>query len=206
MTIDMLNGQKRMPYTNREILQQEYPFYWGGVNELVRILRELQNLLVELMPVYRSGSSRLSAQLDNKNIQSIFLSYIKCRILYAFAEAVWKRTVEHCLEIATKPVGNDSAKVALIYTFEVFDKYSLIDIVRYEENGYTLMKEMIEEYEHGFDFIVILPALKYTDIVAKIENNGLQDEQFLKFVLAYQDPREANIGKMFDDNEPQRMY
>ena len=202
----MLNGQKRMPYTKREILQQKYPPFGGGANELVRILRELQNLLVELMPLYRSGLPRLSSQLGNKKIQSVYLSYIKCRILYSFAEAVWKRTEHHCSDIATKPVDNDSAKEALIHSFEVFDEYSLIDIVKDEENGYTLMKEMIKKYECNLDFTVFLPGWRYTDIVGMIEYKGLQSEQLLKDVLAYQDPSETNIGQLLDDNKMERMY
>ena len=99
LTTDMLNDQKRIPYTKREILQQEYPSFWGRANELVRVLRELQNLLVELMPVYRSGLPRLSAQLENIKIQSFFLSYIKCRILYAFTETIWKKTEQLCANL-----------------------------------------------------------------------------------------------------------
>jgi len=205
LTTDMLNDQKRIPYTKREILQQEYPSFWGRANELVRLLRELQNLLVELMPVYRSGLPRLSAQLENIKIQSFFLSYIKCRILYAFTETIWKKTEQLCANLL-KPDYNASAQSALNHTFAIFHEYFLFDVVRDEENGYTLMKEMIKKYECNLDFNVFLPGWRYTDIVKMIEYKGLQDEQFLKDVLDNQDPREANIGELLDDDKMDRIY
>ena len=205
LTKDMLVSPNRIPYTKREIIQQEYPSYWDGANKLVQILRDLQNLLVELMALYRPGIPHLSAQLANSKIQSIYLSYIKCRILYAFAETVWKKTEKHCANLLQHDYSV-LAKSALIHTFEVFDEYSLIDIVGDEENGYTLMKEMIDKYDCHLVFNVLLPSWTNTDIMAIIENKGLQDERLLTDVLANQDPTEANIGELLDDDEMVRIY
>ena len=77
LTIDMLkNPNKRPPYTKREILQKEFPDFWGGAIELVRILRELQNLLVELLPEYKQVLPHALEKLEDKNYQNICLNYI----------------------------------------------------------------------------------------------------------------------------------
>ncbi|MBR6892946.1 MAG: hypothetical protein IKN15_06895 [Bacteroidaceae bacterium] len=209
LTTDMLEAQKRMPYTKREILQKEYPAFWDGANELVRILRELQNLLVELLPLYKQKLSNTES-LDDNNSQTIFLNYIKYRILYAFAETVWKKTEQHCTDIVTKPNDNDSAKAALIHALEVFDSYSLMDIVDNDENGYKTMNEMIEMYEPHLVFHVLsLGRWEYHDIITIIQSCGLKSEQcerLWKDAIADPDPKEASIGEFRDDDEMIRIY
>ena len=211
LTIDMLkNPNKRPPYTKREILQKEFPDFWGGANELVRILRELQNLLVELLPEYKQVLPHALEKLEDKNYQNICLNYIKYRILYAFAKEVWKETEQHCTVIATKPNDNDSAKEALIHSFEVFDAYPLIDIVGNDETGYKTMNEMIEKYDPHFDFTVLSTgSWRYSDIIGIIQSHGLKSKQFVSLLndaIADPDPTKASIGELLDDNEPMRFY
>ena len=211
LTTDMLNNpNKRPPYTKREILQKEYPDFWAGANELVRILKELQNLIVELLPQYKKVLPITFENLEDKNYQIICLNYIKCRILYAFAEAVWKRTEQHCIDIAKKSNDYDSAKAALIHSFEVFAEYPLIDIVGNEEAGYNTMNEMIEKYEPNIYFKVLsIGSWEYNDIKGVIQGYGLKSKQFeqlLNDAMTDQNPTKASFGELLDDNEPQRLY
>lgn len=211
LTIDMLNNpNKRPPYTKREILQKEYPDFWCGANELVRILRELQNLIVELLPQYKKVLPITFEKLEDENHQIICLNYIKYRILYAFAEAVWKKTEQHCTDIATKPNDNDPAKAALIHSFEVFDAYPLEDIVGTDKTGYETMNEMIEKFEPHFVFKVLsIGSWDYHDITGVIQSYGLKSKQFeqlWKDALADSDPTKTSIGELLDDNEPERFY
>ena len=203
LTTDMLNNpNKRPPYTKREILQKEYPDFWAGANELVRILKELQNLIVELLPQYKKVLPITFENLEDKNYQIICLNYIKCRILYAFAEAVWKRTEQHCIDIAKK--SND------YHSFEVFAEYPLIDIVGNEEAGYNTMNEMIEKYEPNIYFKVLsIGSWEYNDIKGVIQGYGLKSKQFeqlLNDAMTDQNPTKASFGELLDDNEPQRLY
>ncbi len=211
LTTDMLNNPNKRPaYIKMEILQKEYPDFWGGAYELVRILRELQNLLVELLPKYKQVLPKTFEELKDKNYQNICLNYIKYRILYAFAEEVWNLTEQHCTVIATKPNDNDSAKEALIHSFEVFDAYLLIDIVGNDETGYKTTNEMIEKYYPHFDFTVFSTgSWRYSDIIGIIQSHGLKSEQFerlWKDALTDPDPTKASIGELLDDNEPMRFY
>ena len=211
LTTDMLNNpNKRPPYTKREILQKEYPDFWAGANELVRILKELQNLIVELLPQYKKVLPITFENLEDNNYQIICLNYIKYRILYAFAEAVWKGTEQHCTDIAKKPNDNDSAKAALIHSFEVFADYLLKDIVANDEAGYNTMNEMIEKYEPNIYFKVLsIGSWEYNDIKGVIQGYGLKSKQFeqlLKDAMTDQNPTKASIGELLDDNEPQRLY
>lgn len=211
LTIDMLNNpNKRPPYTKREILQKEYPDFWGGANELVRILRELQNLIVNILPQHKQVLPKTFEKLEDHNYQNICLNYIKYRILYAFAEAVWKKTEQHCTDIATKPNDNDSAKTALIHSFEVFDAYPLEDIVGTDKTGYETMNEMIEKFEPHFVFKVLsIGSWEYHDITAVIQSYGLKSKQFeqlWKDALVDPDPTKASVGELLDNNEPERFY
>lgn len=206
LTTDMLkNPNKRPAYTKREILQKEYPDFWGGANELVRILRELQNLLVELLPKYKQVLPKTFEKLEDKNYQNICLNYIKYRILYAFAEEVWKETEQQCSNIAMHPNANNSAKDALIHSFEVFNNYSLIDIVDDEEKGFDLMREMINTYEPHIDFNVLC-GWRYSDIIGIIQSKGLSDKQLWQDMLEDPDPKEASIGELLDDDKMIRIY
>ncbi len=211
LTTDMLNNpNKRPPYTKREILQVEYPDFWGGANELVRILRELQNLIVNLLPQHKQVLPKTFEKLEDHNYQNICLNYIKYRILYAFAEAVWKKTEQHCTDIATKPNDNDPAKAALIHSFEVFDAYPLEDIVGTDKTGYETMNEMIEKFEPHFVFKVLsIGSWDYHDITGVIQSYGLKSKQFeqlWKDALVDPDPTKASVGELLDNNEPERFY
>lgn len=211
LTTDMLNNpNKRPPYTKREILQKEYPDLWAGANELVRILKELQNLIVELLPQYKKVLPITFENLEDKNYQIICLNYIKYRILYAFAEAVWKRTEQHCIDIAKKSNDYDSAKAALIHSFEVFDAYPLKDIVGNDKTGYETMNEMIEKLEPHFVFKVLsIGSWEYHDITGTIHSYGLKSKQFeqlWKDALVDPDPTKASVGELLDNNEPERFY
>ena len=209
MTKDMLNNlSKRPAYTKREILQKEYPDFLNGANHLVRILRELQNLLVELLPQYKQALSQAVEKLGVKNYQNICLNYIKYRILYAFAEKVWKMTEQYCTDIATKPDDNDSAKDALFRSFEVFDEYNLYDIVENDETGYNAMNEMIGKLNPIFK-VFSTGSWEYHDITGIIKGYGLNSKKFehlLNDAIADPDPTEASIGELLNDNEMERIY
>lgn len=205
LTIDMIEKHKKLPYTKKEILQQEYPEFWGGANELVRILRELQNMIVEMLPIYKPALPKTIDQLEDKDSQNIYLTYIKYRILYAFAESVWKRTEQYCQDIAENPIDNDSSKMSLLHSFEVFDEHPLINIVSDDEKGYDMMKEMIDKYDPHI-FFGVLQRWGYRDIVGVIQAYGLKHEQLWKDVCADPDPKEASIGELLDDNQTIRFY
>ena len=49
LTTNGNNGKN--PYTLREIVEIDYPEFWGGASETVRVVGELQNLAIELLPV-----------------------------------------------------------------------------------------------------------------------------------------------------------
>lgn len=201
----MLNGHKKLPYTKREILQQEYPPFWGGANELVRILRELQNLLVKSLPMYKKGLPKAFEKIEDKRSQDFILNYIKFKVLYAFADVVWKQTDQHCQEIAINPDNRDSAKKAIIHSFEVFNDNPQIDILSNSEQGYDMMKGLIDKYDPLIDFGVI-QKWSYKDIVNNIQNYGFKYEQLWKDVLADPDPTEVSIGELLDDDQPMRFY
>ena len=192
-------------------MQNEHSELWERANALVQYLKEIQNCIVELLPIYKNGLPKTIKELDNKQAQTIFLDYIKCRILYAFAEEVWSKTEQLCKDIAMNQNNNNSAKETLEQIFEIFGKYPLLDIIKDEENGYDTMNEMIEKYHTLFGSVVFVndvlpPGWKYNDIAGVLENIGLKNSELWKDALAAQDPTGPSVGELLSDDKPVRFY
>ena len=210
LTIEDLKNPGRLPYTKRDFVQKGYPEFWGGANEVVRIFRELQNLMVEFLPKYKQVVPRTFEKLKDDKLYDVFLKYIQYRILYYFAEAVWKKTDQYCGDLLDEN-KSESAKLLLLHSMEVFDAYPIIDIVSDDEDGFKKMKEMIDNYDSQLDFGVIPSSSShaywtYKDILGTFHNGRLQSEQLWKDVLEAKEPTEANIGELLDDDRMIVIY
>ena len=136
LTTNGNNGKN--PYTLREIVEIDYPEFWGGASESVRVAGELQKLAIELLPVYRKPLSVDLEQLKaQEELQSFFVNYLKARTIYGLAYKISEIVDSECRNLAVADNCQDSDNIDKA-------KGELIDIM-------TLVESLSESIEAIFD-------------------------------------------------------
>ena len=118
---------KRKPYTLKETVEIEFPELWGAANESIRIAKELQNLSMELLTLYKNNLPSDFDQLKtNESYQIMFLNYLKMRSFYGLAYEIWVIVDDRCRILAQSKNSADYNNVAVAKS-ELIDCFSLVD-------------------------------------------------------------------------------
>ena len=219
-SIMLIMDGKRRPYTLKEIVELDYPDFWGGANECVRVAKELQNMMLEMLPVCKKYLPGNFDQLKEKRQTHPFLlDYIKLRSTYGLACALWELTDSNCRKLAQAKLDVDQDKIKeaqqrLIDVMSFFDSITKsLDYVSDAEKGFDRLKDMIDAHLPGMDFFVMKGVRggtwSYRDIVGTICSKGLLDESLCNSVIADEVPTESNIPGLMEreeDNEMVIMY
>lgn len=218
LTTNGNNGKK--PYTLREIVEIDYPEFWGGASETVRVVGELQNLAIELLPVFKKPLSVDLEQLKtHEELQSFFVNYLKARSIYGLAYKISEIVDSECRNLAMADNCQDSDSVD-IAEGELIDIMTLveslsgsIESIFDDKTGLSKLEEMLDTFridtdKPKFDFLV-LPNWSYRDIMGSINNRGLLHEDLWNSVLNDIAPKEGSIVALMErpeDNEMVRIY
>lgn len=218
LTTNGNNGKN--PYTLREIVEIDYPEFWGGASETVRVVGELQNLAIELLPVLKKPLSVDLEQLKtHEELQSFFVNYLKARSIYGLAYKISEIVDRECHNLAMADNCQDSDSVD-IAEGELIDIMTLVESLSGtiefffdDKTGLSKLEEMLDTFridtdKPKFDFLV-LPNWSYRDIMGSINNRGLLHEDLWNSVLNDIAPKEGNIVALMErpeDNEMVRIY
>lgn len=207
---------KRHPYTLKEIVELDYPSFWGGAKGSIRIAKELQNMMLGMFPISRRHLPNNFNQLkENVQAQTALLNYLKMRSIYGLAYAIWESLDTNCRKLAQArlEVEQDQIEDAM---GRLVDVMSLVDsitksfgFVKDQENGFDMLKDMIDTHCPGMDFFVKRGAANstwsYLDIVGTIQGLGFSDENICNSLLFDDDPKEPNIGGLMERPEDDKM-
>lgn len=218
LTTNGNNGKK--PYTLREIVEIDYPEFWGGASESVRVAGELQKLAIELLPVLKGPLSVDFEQLKaQEELQSFFVNYLKARSIYGLAYKISEIVDSECRNLAmadncqdSDSIDNAEGELIDIMTLVESLSGSIVSIFD-DKTGLSKLEEMLDTFridtdKPKFDFLV-LPNWSYRDIMGSINNRGLLHEDLWNSVLNDIAPKEGNIVALMErpeDNEMVRIY
>lgn len=215
----IVNSKTRHRYTLRELLECEYPELLEAAENRCAGLTELQNAIVELLPLSKRLLPGDIKQLADVEAQANLMAYIYHHSLFAFADKVYTILNEQCTALAEALNSNletaeDAAADKLKQTLQSLGS---IPFDRLLDNSAAclLRLEVFKDYlQERLDFIVI-PVFDHTgrihahwsfrDITGSIAMNGL-DERLLKDFINAPLPGAPTIGKVVDDETLQRIY
>lgn len=210
MTINDIG--KRRPYTLKEFVELDYPDFWNGSIESIRVAKEIQKLSLTLLPISRKLLPFNPEQLKGQEFR--VFNYLTLRSIYGLTYDIWKSLNTNCHELAEARLNADYDKIPY-WQEKIIGEMSLIDslttsldYVVKEEKGYDKLKEIINTNSPIRDFFVKRgcrngSTWSYFDIVGTIQNNGI-DEHF-DSLLFDDDPKESNIGGLMEDPKDNKL-
>ena len=208
LTINDLNNGKRRPYTLKEIVELDYPDFWGCAKDCIRIAKELQNMMLELLPIYSQHLPSSFEQL--KGHERALINYLKVRSIYGLAYAIWESIDTNCRKMAQAKLEFDldqveDAKLQLVNMMSLVENLTKsIDDVCDEQNGYDRLKDIIDSCDPTMNFFVkrgTIGIWGYRDIDGTIQNQGYLVEEALSSLLFNDDPQEPNVGGLMERPE-----
>lgn len=215
----IVNSKTRHRYTLRELLECEYPELLEAAESRCAVLTELQNAIVELLPLSKRLLPGDIKQLADVEAQANLMAYIYHHSLFAFAGKVYTILNEQCTALAEALNSNLKAdeEVAVENLEKTLRSLGCIPFDKLLDNSAAclLRLEVFKDYlQEKLDFIVI-PIFDNTgkihahwsfrDITGSIAMNGL-NERLLKDFINAPLPGAPTIGKFVDDETLQRIY
>ena len=215
----IVNSITRHRYTLRDFLECEYPELLEAAESGCVVLTELQNAIVELLPLSKRLLPGDIKQLADVEAQANLMAYIYHHSLFAFADKVYTILNEQCTALAEALNSNLKAdeEVAAENLEKTLQSLGNIPFDKLLDNSAAclLRLEVFKDYlQERLDFIVI-PIFDHTgkihahwsfrDITGSIAMNGL-DERLLKDFINAPLPDAPTIGKVVDDETLQRIY
>ena len=208
------------PYTLRELLECDYPELLEAAESMCVVLAELQNAIVELLPLSKRLLPFDIKQLAHVEKQANLMTYIYYHSLFAFADKVYTILKERCTALAEALNSNDktaedAAADELKQTLQSLGRIPFDTLLNHGAVG-LLRLEVLKDYlQERLDFIVI-PVFDHTgkihahwsfrDITGTIVSQGLDYEGLLKDFINAPLPNAPTIGKVIDDETMQRIY
>lgn len=207
------------PYTLRELLECDYPELLEAAESMCVVLTELQNAIVELLPLSKRLLPFDIKQLAHVEKQANLMTYIYYHSLFAFADEVYTILNKQCTALAEALNSNDktaedAAADELKQTLQSLGRIPFDTLLNHGAVG-LLRLEHFKDYLQGrLDFSVI-PVFDQTskihahwsfcDIIGSIAMNGL-NERLLKDFINAPLPNASTISKVIDDETLVRMY
>lgn len=215
----IVNSITRHRYTLRDFLECEYPELLEAAESRCAVLTELQNAIVELLPLSKRLLPGDIKQLADVEAQANLMACIYHHSLFAFADKVYTILNEQCTALAEALNSNLKAdeEVAVENLEKTLRSLGSIPFDKLLDNSAAclLRLEVFKDYlQKRLDFIVI-PVFDHTgkihahwsfrDITGSIAMNGL-DERLLNDFINAPLPDAPTIGKVVDDETLQRIY
>ena len=204
----------------KDFLDCFYPDLLDEAESYCDILTELQNTLIELLPLSKKLFPSDIKQLEKVEAQASLMVYIYYYSLFSFADKAYTILNEQCTALAKALDANDAEDEkkgvenlkktldALRYVpFDTLLDHSAVGLLRLD-----IFKEYLRE---RLDFNVI-PVLKangelrgnwsFRDITGAMVRNGLSYGQLLTDCINAPLPDSTTIGKVVDDETLLRIY
>lgn len=213
-------SKTRHPYTLRELLECDYPELLEAAESMCVVLTELQNAIVERLPLSKRLLPFDIKQLAHVEKQANLMTYIYYHSLFAFADEVYTILNKQCTALAEALNSNDktaedAAADKLKQTLQSLGRIPFDTLLNHGAVG-LLRLEHFKDYLQGrLDFNVISvfdqtgkihAHWSFRDITGTIEGNGLDHEGLLEDVINTPLPNAPTIGKVVDDETLVRMY
>lgn len=207
------------PYTLRDFLENDYPELLEAAESMCVVLTDLQNAIVELLPLSKRLLPGDVKQLANIEKQANLMVYICHHSLFAFADKVYTILNKQCTALAEALNSNRQADeaVAVADLEKTLQSLTNIPFDKLLDNSAACLLKLVvfKDYlQTRLDFNVI-PIFNDTgkiqahwtfrDIIGQITGNGL-DERLLKDFINAPFPNAPTIGKVVDDETLKRMY
>ena len=213
-------GKLYQPHTMREFLEYDYPELLEAAESRCAVLAELQNVVIELLPLSKKLLPSDIAQLAGSEAQANLMVYIYHYSLFAFANKAYTMLKEHCSALAGVLNSNNDEKEEetveiLKKTLDALSRIPFDNLLDHSAVG-LLRLDIFKEYlRERLDFNVI-PVLKangelrgnwsFRDITGTMVRNGLSYEQLLTDCINAPIPDSTTIGKVVDDETMLRIY
>ena len=213
-------GKLYQPHTMREFLEYDYPELLEAAESGCTLLTELQNAVIELLPLSKKLLPGDIAQLDSVEAQANLMTYIYYYSLFAFADKAYTILNAQCTALAKALDANDAEDEEkgvenLEKTLEALGYVPFDTLLNHSAAG-LLRLDIFKEYlRERLDFNVI-PVLKangelrgnwsFRDITGTMVRNGLSYEQLLTDCINAPLPDSTTIGKVVDDETLLRIY
>ena len=207
-------------YTMREFLEYDYPELLEAAESGCAVLTELQNAVIELLPLSKKLLPSDIAQLDSVEAQANLMVYIYHYSLFSFADKAYTMLKEQCSALAEALNSNNDEKEEetveiLKKTLDALSRMPFDNLLDHSAVG-LLRLDIFKEYLcERLDFNVI-PVLKangelrgnwsFLDITGTMVRNGLSYEQLLTDCINAPLPDSTTIGKVVDDETLLRIY
>ena len=205
-------SKTRHPYTLRELLECDYPELLEAAESMCVVLTELQNAIVELLPLSKRLLPFDIKQLAHVEKQANLMTYIYYHSLFAFADEVYTILNKQCTALAEALNSNDktaedAAADELEQTLQSLGRIPFDTLLNHGAVG-LLRLEHFKNYLRGRLILSVIPIGGWTfdDITGSIVRNGLDNEGLLKDVINTPLPNASTIGKVIDDETLVRMY
>ena len=212
-------GKLYQPHTMREFLEYDYPELLEATESRCAVLAELQNAVIELLPLSKKLLPSDIARLDCVEAQANLMVYIYHYSLFAFADKAYTMLKEQCSALAEALNSNNDEKEEetveiLKKTLDALSRIPFDNLLDHSAAGLLRLDIFKEHLRERLDFNVI-PVLKangelrgnwsFRDITGSIAMNGL-DERLLNDFNNAPLPGAPTIGKVVDDETLQRIY
>ena len=207
-------------YTMREFLEYDYPVLLEAAESGCAVLTELQNAVIELLPLSKKVLPSDIAQLDSVEVQANLMVYIYHYSLFSFADKAYTMLKEQCSALAEALNSNNDEKEKetveiLKKTLDALSRMPFENLLDHSAVG-LLRLDIFKEYLcERLDFNVI-PVLKangelrsnwsFRDITGTIMRHGLSYEKLLTDCIAAPLPKSATIGELVDNEKMVRIY
>ena len=205
-------SKTRHPYTLRELLECDYPELLEATESMCVVLTELQNAIVELLPLSKRLLPFDIKQLAHVEKQANLMTYIYYHSLFAFADEVYTILNKQCTALAEALNSNDktaedAAADELEQTLQSLGRIPFDTLLNHGAVG-LLRLEHFKNYLRGRLILSVIPIGGWTfdDITGSIVMNGLDHEGLLEDVINTPLPNASTIGKVVDDETLKRMY
>ena len=201
MTITKLTGRKKYVQTAKEIMENDYPELLEKANLIVKELIKAQNMVVAMLPACKKQLPQTFEELKEQQAQRVLSDYIRLRLLYEFAEELWKRIDNQCRELARKNKYEDcygeDIETKLRHTLDTVESFPFEESANDSVKGLQMFKE---RFIQGM-YVAAFGCLEFHDIIEIIDNHGLQDKKLWNDALNDSYPTCSNIGELLPDNE-----
>jgi hypothetical protein len=207
-------------YTLREILECDYQELLETAESGCAVLTELQNALVELLPLSKKMLPSNIGQLADIEAQANFMAFIYHHSLFAFADKAYTMLNTQCAALAealNSCLENEEKDAAdkLQKALDALSNISFENLLDHAAVG-LLRLEIFKDYlQEKLDFLVIpvfdasgkqIGDWSFRDITGTIARRGLSDEQLLTNCINAPLPCCHTIGKVVDDETMLRIY
>ena len=211
MTYISKSKNSNYAHTAKEIMERYYPDLWKKANSIVKELVKVQNMVVAMLPTCKKQLPKTFEELKEQQAQRILSDYIRLRLLFEFAEELWKLIDSQCRELARKNkyedcYGEIDIETALRHTLDATFSFPFEEVADDSIAGFLRFTEIF--LHDGFKQWLGNTQFESwrCDVMGGIRGHGLQCEWLWKYAIGDTIPTCSNIGELLPDNDMLRIY